>query len=73
MIKAVVLPLKGEGVLRPGAFNDLKGLGEPIPTLGIGHAIGLIGAWESTAPDAKNQAPRLIWSTVADSSASRRG
>ena len=49
-----------EGLLGPGLLQDLQRIGETLAAFGIGHAIGHVGAWETTAPDAEDQ-PALAY------------
>ena len=54
-VKTVIFTLIGKTGLSPGQFDDLQNLGEPLPALAVGHAIGLVGSRKATAADAENQ------------------
>jgi len=55
IVEAVVLAVVGKPRLRPGRLDDVEGLGEALAAFVIGHLIGVIGADDAAAPDAKDQ------------------
>src|SRR6185312_13551877 len=55
IFEAVIAALVRRVLLRPRLLDDLQAFGEAWRAFLIGDAVGVIGAWEGTAPDPKNQ------------------
>ena len=48
--------MERDSFLGPGAFEDRQNLRETFAAFGVGDALGLVGAGETAAADAENQA-----------------
>ncbi len=55
VFEAVILALVGEGLFGPRFLQDFERLGKALAAFTVGHAVGLIGARETAAPDPENQ------------------